>query len=248
MAKRMTVSTKYRDPWFRQLKPEHKLFYDFLYHECDHAGVWEPDWPSVEFHLGIKVDPRQVLSVFSGRIFVLDNKKWYLPKFIDIQYGGREKLNPKNNVHSSVIEILEKERVDEALKRVSAAPLCGAKEGVQEGAIDIDRQGAGEGQPKKQPKPKWNPPTTAEVDEYCRERKNDIDASQFVAFYTAKNWMIGKNKMTDWKAAVITWEKRKTTPVPPARAATPEQANEALNKMKEWQSGPRFKGSKNTEE
>jgi len=25
--------------------------------------------------------------------------------------------------------------------------------------------------------------------------------------YTAKGWMIGSNKMKDWKAAVRTWEK-----------------------------------------
>ena len=29
----------------------------------------------------------------------------------------------------------------------------------------------------------------------------------FVDFYESKNWMVGKNKMKDWKAAVRTWEK-----------------------------------------
>ena len=27
-------------------------------------------------------------------------------------------------------------------------------------------------------------------------------------FYSAKGWMVGRNKMKDWKAAVRTWEKR----------------------------------------
>ena len=59
-------------------------------------------------------------------------------------------------------------------------------------------------------KPKRNvfkPPTIDEVQAYCNERKNGIDAEAFVAFYTSKNWMIGKNKMSNWKMAVITWEK-----------------------------------------
>ena len=36
---------------------------------------------------------------------------------------------------------------------------------------------------------------------------NGIDAQAFVDFYASKGWMIGKNKMKDWKAAVRTWER-----------------------------------------
>ena len=35
-----------------------------------------------------------------------------------------------------------------------------------------------------------------------------MDAQRFLDFYTAKGWMVGKNRMKDWKAAVRTWEKR----------------------------------------
>ena len=50
------------------------------------------------------------------------------------------------------------------------------------------------------------PPTISEVKEYCEKRKNSISPEQFVNFYQSKGWMIGKNKMKDWKAAVRTWE------------------------------------------
>lgn len=50
------------------------------------------------------------------------------------------------------------------------------------------------------------PPSTEEVKEYCEERKNGIDAQYFINFYQAKGWMIGKNKVKDWKACVRTWE------------------------------------------
>lgn len=53
------------------------------------------------------------------------------------------------------------------------------------------------------------PPTVDEVSAYCRERGNGIDAQSFVDFYTSKGWMIGKNHMKDWKAAVRTWERSK---------------------------------------
>lgn len=59
---------------------------------------------------------------------------------------------------------------------------------------------------------KFVPPTEAEVREYCEQRNNGVDASAFVNFYESKGWMIGKNKMKDWKAAVRTWERnRKNT-------------------------------------
>lgn len=51
------------------------------------------------------------------------------------------------------------------------------------------------------------PPTLAEVLAYCRERKNKVDADKFVNFYASKGWMVGKNKMKDWRASVHTWEK-----------------------------------------
>lgn len=53
----------------------------------------------------------------------------------------------------------------------------------------------------------FKPPTIQEVRDYCEQRGNSIDAEYFVDFYTSKNWMVGKNKMKDWKACVRTWER-----------------------------------------
>ena len=54
---------------------------------------------------------------------------------------------------------------------------------------------------------RFQKPTLEEVTEYCRTRNNSIDPEEFFAFYESKGWMVGKNPMKDWKAAVITWEK-----------------------------------------
>jgi hypothetical protein len=51
-------------------------------------------------------------------------------------------------------------------------------------------------------------PTLDEVKNYCILRKNNIDAEAFISFYESKDWMIGKNKMKNWKQAIVTWEKR----------------------------------------
>ena len=52
------------------------------------------------------------------------------------------------------------------------------------------------------------PPTLEEIKTYCQERGNYVDAQAFMDFYDSKGWMIGKNKMKDWKAAVRTWERK----------------------------------------
>ncbi len=55
---------------------------------------------------------------------------------------------------------------------------------------------------------KFVPPTLEEVRSYCQERKNNVDAGKFIDFYASKGWMVGRNKMKDWKASVRTWERR----------------------------------------
>lgn len=58
------------------------------------------------------------------------------------------------------------------------------------------------------PSTRFCPPSVEAVKAYCDEKGYHIDAEQFVAFYEAKGWYIGKNKMKNWKQALVTWEKR----------------------------------------
>jgi hypothetical protein len=51
-------------------------------------------------------------------------------------------------------------------------------------------------------------PTTTEVASYCTERGNNVDAVAFCDYYESVNWHVGKKRMSDWRAAVRTWEKR----------------------------------------
>jgi hypothetical protein len=52
------------------------------------------------------------------------------------------------------------------------------------------------------------PPSIDEVKKFVSEKNYSVDPESFVAFYQSKNWFVGKNKMKDWRAAVVTWEKR----------------------------------------
>ena len=62
--------------------------------------------------------------------------------------------------------------------------------------------------PKKKQTPRFVPPTVEEVRQYCQDNDYSVDAQRFVDFYECKGWMVGKNKMKNWKAAVRTWVKK----------------------------------------
>jgi hypothetical protein len=51
-------------------------------------------------------------------------------------------------------------------------------------------------------------PTIDEVSAYCKERGNKINPEAFLDFYESKGWLIGKNKMKDWRASIRTWERK----------------------------------------
>ena len=53
---------------------------------------------------------------------------------------------------------------------------------------------------------RFHKPSISEIQQYCEERKNTINAEKFFNYYEANGWKVGKNKMKDWKACVRTWE------------------------------------------
>lgn len=77
---------------------------------------------------------------------------------------------------------------------------------------------------KKEPS-RFIPPTVEEVSAYCIERGNSVNPQRFIDHYTSNGWMVGKNKMKDWQAAVRTWERnsldQKPMPKPQAKNVNP---------------------------
>lgn len=53
------------------------------------------------------------------------------------------------------------------------------------------------------------PPTVKEVEDYCNERQNGIDAQSFIDYYEANGWKqgAGRKPIVDWRACVRTWER-----------------------------------------
>lgn len=65
-----------------------------------------------------------------------------------------------------------------------------------------------EEQEHKKSNRRFAPPTYEEVREYCSSHAlSNVNAESFVDFYESKNWMVGKSKMKDWKAACRNWNR-----------------------------------------
>lgn len=71
------------------------------------------------------------------------------------------------------------------------------------------------------PRGNFKQPTVEEVEAYCDERDNAVDAQAFVDHYESNGWKVGRVAMKDWKASVRTWERN--SPKPESRVCTAEE-------------------------
>jgi hypothetical protein len=134
MAKRFMDTDKYKDPFIRSLPGAYKLLWDYINLACDHAGVWIVDFEIAQLYLGqdVPVNSGMALALFNkNEIHIIpssDNSRWFIPSYIEYQYG---ELDEKNRVHNSVIEILKKydflDKITSEIKPLKS-PLEGAKD------------------------------------------------------------------------------------------------------------------------
>ena len=103
-----------------------------------------------------------------------------------------------------------KEILNRYLKIIKGGYLKNFKEGylkkVKDNNININNTSINK--KEKSIKRKFDKPTIEQIQEYCIERNNGINAEAFYDFYESKNWYVGKNKMSDWIACVRTLEQR----------------------------------------
>lgn len=161
MAKRFVDTNKFKKPFIRSLPAAYKIFWDFLYLDCDHAGIWIVDMTIAQAYIGddAPINKQKAFQLFNNdeiRIVELDGgKKWFIVPFISFQYG---KLSEKNRAHVPVISALQKFNLLEEnlmLKNFlkgDLSPLQGAKEMEQEKEKEMEQEGgAGGRDPSKFP-------------------------------------------------------------------------------------------------
>jgi len=121
MAKRFTDTKKWEKKWFRSLTNTQKVFWNFILDHCDHAGIWDVDFDFASIFCG-ELNETEIREVFKKQYAEIANgKQWFIKDFVEFQYGD---LNPNNNLHRSVLTILQKAGAIQPLN----SPCSGAKD------------------------------------------------------------------------------------------------------------------------
>ena len=146
MAKRLTDSAKWDDPWFAELPSKYKLFYIYLLDECDHAGIWKVNFRKANFMIGETLEQAEVLRYMSDRVKRVDEAYWLVSKFIKFQYGSLK----NDKVGLSALAILKKHGLKEfadASKEAPTKPLTSPYQGAKDKAkvmdMDLDKEEEG---------------------------------------------------------------------------------------------------------
>jgi len=199
MAKRFTDTTKWNEDWFLDLTNPHKLFWNYICDNCCHAGIFKPNKRMFELLVGVKIDTDQFLSDVNKdkhRVLVLSNGRWYLTGFILFQYGT--KLNDKNRVHKSILEILLKNDIVWEDKEVQLS-------------IESDTTKSTD----KSPTNKATPQSIEEAVAFFIEKgSTKREGEKFYNFYGSKGWKVGTSPMKNWRLAATNWIGRNTQAQP----------------------------------
>lgn len=148
MAKRFTDTDIFKKQFVRGLKSSYKLLWFYILADCNHAGIWECDFEVAALRIGETIDRAEAEQLFAGKFIALDeNSKWFLPSFIEFQYG---ELRQNNRAHTAVISALSKygliDENNNLLKNQQApckpltSPLQGAKDKEQEKEKEKDKE------------------------------------------------------------------------------------------------------------
>lgn len=107
MAKRLTDTDKWDDPWFYNLETKYKFLWVYILDKCDCAGIYKVNLILASHHLAQVYDEREILVAYGEKVRILNGGTyWFIPKFIEFQYGLP--LNPASSTHRGVIKQMER--------------------------------------------------------------------------------------------------------------------------------------------
>lgn len=131
MAKRFIDTGMFDDPWFMDLSPDLKCFWMYAITKCNHAGILVLNKTLARIQIGCG-DIETVLNEIGDRIIKISDDKYFIPKFIDFQYGT---LKENNRVHVSVLDTLKKYNIKDLI-----SPLQGGKDKDKDKDQDKDNK------------------------------------------------------------------------------------------------------------
>lgn len=208
MAYRFTNTDKWTDAWFCNLKQLEMLLFIYLCDNCDIAGFIEVNYKrwATDLNSSPETIEGAIKGLSRGLLFSNENDCIFIRNFL--KHQKNMPLTPeKNPAHKGIVNRFNEYMYKFDIKDINdffKRGLVGATEGLQSpigngnGIGNDNGNGIGK---------KFQKPTISEIEQYCFERSNGIDPEKFFNYYESNGWMVGKNKMKNWKAAVHTWEK-----------------------------------------
>ena len=136
MAKRFIDTGILKHHFTRGLEAPLKLLLLHLFTDCNNAGMWQVDFEIAEIIIGHKIDRKKAEKAFENKVVKLkDGAIWFIPDFIDFQYG---KLQEKNPAHKNIIALLLKENLIDSDYNLKVLP---STFGVpSKGTMDMDKE------------------------------------------------------------------------------------------------------------
>jgi hypothetical protein len=206
MSKRFTDTDRWKKPFIRSLEAPYKLLWFYICDDCDHAGIWQVDFDVAQIRIGEKFNLEDALNSFADKVISFDNgTKWFIPSFIEFQYG---ELKENNRVHDSIIKILRKYNLLGKENKPLTSPLQGRKDMDKDKDKDMDKEKDKEVQILK----KEEIPPKEEFLEYCKSIYDKSDKNfedyKFSAelkydSWVLNNWKDGNDtKIKNWKSKV----------------------------------------------
>lgn len=208
------IHTKfYQDSYILSLEPLERWFFLYLLtnERVEKTGAYELPLQIARVETGLEVEEmNKYLSKFqtSGKIFYIEGYVVIknILKYQDYSKGSEKQVQSYNKELNSlpkrVLDIVlnndltSSELVSNQLETGSKLVINNKEEIINNKKEII----------KEENLKKFKKPTIEEIETYCLERQNSVNAEKFYNYYESNGWRVGKNPMKDWKAAIRTWE------------------------------------------
>lgn len=189
----------FRHEKLQSLGPIPMLVFAGLWCQCDKAGnfQWRPSQlkldilPFIDFDFGSTLEALRKsgeVIAYSG----LDGKPYgHIPTFIEHQrfFGSEAKSKPRFPSFLEGKECLE-----------FPSNFQGSNLDRGSWKLEVGNKEVGE-------RKKFQKPTLEELTTFIADKGYEVDPVKWLAHYESNGWMVGKNKMKSWRAAVVTWSK-----------------------------------------
>ena len=146
-------------------------------------------------------------------------KRKYIPPIVPPSGGDRENISSEETMHAIHDDCTEDAAISEAdasavnspcSRNRFSTPSEESSSAIHDDCTeDAAISEADASAVKRARRHRFMPPSIEEVAAYCEKRQNGIDPQSFIDHYSAVGWKVGRNRMSDWQAAVRTWENRR---------------------------------------